>query len=300
MPLNQTKLQFIKICSYVLGSVVFALSVDFPANPLEKIGYQLVAHDEFSETKLNTQLWSPSYLASRTSPERSAAKYYFSNDCLVLFVNDKSLGYFKDGPSQMTASSLQTGDDNRLHKPKVHDHDIARVMNFAPKYGYFEIRAKLPKQAYAAFWLIGAREASNQSAEIDIFENIEGSQPPQLKFGLHAWDDKNIKENKDGKNLRLEPPFDPTEGFHTYGLDWSEKGCELYYDNQVITHSLQTPNYPCVILLTLQGTTKVTSQQEFVIDYFRGYQRKKNSSSFVPKKSKGTEENPPPFKMTKL
>lgn len=241
---------------------------DFPPNPLSKPGWILEAHDEFDGPALNTGLWLPYYLESRTERERAAARWEFRNGNLVLFVDRNTPGYWKDGENEMTASGIQTGDMTRLHKPHRHHHDVPRRMNYAPKYGWFEIRARLPASAYSAFWLVGAREEPGQAAEMDVLESIQGK-PRMLKFAMHAWDDPKIAE----KSLRPQPPFDVTAGFHLYALEWKAGDCLLYYDNTFVMNMGQSPAYPCVILLTLQGNTRFAARSDFEIDYFRAYRR---------------------------
>lgn len=240
----------------------------FPANPLAKPGWALDAHDEFDGPELNTRLWSPFYLESRTDRRRSAARYEFRSGCLVLFSDGRTPGYWRDGGDEMTASSIQTGDDTGLHKPQKFHHDIPRRMLYAPRYGYFEIRARLPPDAYAVFWLIGARDGIANSGEIDVFETVKDA-PGTLKFAMHPWDDKRLA----GKSLRPEPGFDPGAGFHLYALEWTRDDCVLYYDNRRILAMGQAPNYPCIILLTLQGSTSRKTRTEFAVDYFRAYKR---------------------------
>ncbi len=143
---------YLSISLMFLAGIAAASADDFPPNPLEKPGWMLDAHDEFAGPLLNTNFWSPYYLESRTEKERAAAHYEFRQGTLILYVDGNSKGYFKDGSNVMTVSGIQTGDRTRLHKDSdpIH-HEIPVKMNYTPLYGYFEIRAKLPKGAQAAF-----------------------------------------------------------------------------------------------------------------------------------------------------
>lgn len=244
-------------------------AADVPPNLLDKPGWILDAHDEFDSPTLNTNLWSPYYLESRTEKERALAHYEIRNGFLVLYVDANSKGYFKDGPEVMTVSSIQTGDRTRLHKDSDPiQHEIPVKMNYTPLYGYFEIRAKLPRGAQTAFWTVGIKDAPTHAGEIDIFESFK-DKPQRLKYVLHTWGDKALTYQHQEPELN----FDSTQEFHIYALEWKEHGCVLYIDNRPVMSMPQSPAYPSVFLLTLYGNTRDATREEFVIDYFRAYKR---------------------------
>ena len=257
----------------LLAGITAASAADFPPNPLEKPGWMLDAHDEFDGPLLNTNFWSPYYLESRTEKERAAAHYEFRQGTLVLYVDGNSKGYFKDGAEVMTVSGIQTGDRTRLHKDSdpVH-HEIPVKMNYTPLYGYFEMRAKLPPGAQAAFWTVGTKDTPAHAGEIDIFESIK-NKPKRLKYVLHTWGDKSLAYQHQEPEL----DFDSTQEFHVYALEWKEQECVLFIDNRRVMSMPQAPNYPGIFLLTLYGNTRDSSKQEFIIDYFRAYKRKGQS-----------------------
>jgi beta-glucanase (GH16 family) len=63
---------------------------------------------------------------------------------------------------------------------------------FTQRYGYFEIRALLPRgeAVWPAFWLIGAdrlASGSRYTAEVDILEHY-GNQPDRYSTSVHVWD----------------------------------------------------------------------------------------------------------------
>ena len=266
----------LSISLMLLAGTAAASADDFPPNPLEKPGWMLDAHDEFDGPLLNTNFWSPYYLESRTEKERAAARYEFRQGTLVLYVDGQSKGYFKDGSNMMTISGIQTGDRTRLHKDSdpIH-HEIPVKLNYTPLYGYFEIRAKLPKSALAAFWTVGTKDMPAHAGEIDIFESIK-NKPKRLKYVLHTWGDKSLAYQHQDPEL----DFNSTQEFHIYALGWKEHECVLYIDNRRVMSMPQSPNYPSIFLLTLYGNTRDSSKQEFIIDYFRAYKR--NGESLTP------------------
>lgn len=253
----------------LLAGIGAGSAADIPPNPLAKPGWVLDAHDEFEGTTLNTNLWSPFYLESRTEKDRAAAHYELRQGTLVLYVDGSTKGYFKDGPAVMTVSGLQTGDRTRLHKDTdpVH-HEIPTKLNYAPRYGYFEIRARLPAGAQTAFWTVGIKDEPRHAGEIDIFESF-GNQPSRLKYVLHTWGDKTLTYQHQEPEL----DFDSTREFHIYALDWQEHACVLYIDNRPVMSMPQAPQYPSLFLLTLYGNTREPARKEFVIDYFRAYKK---------------------------
>lgn len=253
----------------LLVGIAAGWAQDAPQNPLDKPGWVLDAHDEFDGPTLNTNLWSPYYLESRTERERAAARYEFREGSLVLYVDGGSKGYVKDGPAEMTVSGIQTGDRTRLHKDTdpVH-HEIPAKISYAPLYGCFEVRAKLPDGAQSAFWTLGTKDGPMRAGEIDIFESIR-DKPRLLKFAIHTWGDRGLRH----ESLRPGLDFDSTSGFHIYALEWNPGGCVLLIDNRRVMAMAQAPSYPSVFLLTLYGNTRDPSRREFCIDYFRAYKR---------------------------
>ncbi len=253
----------------LLARLAAGSAADVVPNPLDKPGWVLDAHDEFDGPALNTDLWSPFYLESRTERGRAAARYELRDGCLVLFVDADTKGYFEDGPDVMTVSGIQTGDRTRLHKDAdpVH-HEIPAKINYAPMYGYFEIRAKLPEGAQSAFWTLGIKDGPTHAGEIDIFESIRDN-PRLLKFVIHTWGDKSLRH----ESLRPALDFDSTAGFHIYALEWDPGGCALVVDNRRFMVMSQAPSYPSVFLLTLYGNTRDRSRREFRVDYFRAYKK---------------------------
>ena len=258
-----------RACGLLLAGTALGPAADVPPNPLEKPGWVLDAHDEFAGPTLNTNLWSPFYLQSRTDPTRAAAQYEFRQGTLVLFVDGRTQGYWKDGAAEMKVSGLQTGDRTRLHKDSdpIH-HEIPTKLNYAPRHGYFEIRAKLPAGAQAAFWTVGIKDEPRHAGEIDIFESF-GNQPRRLKYVLHTWGDKTLSYQHQEPELA----FDSNREFHLYALEWKEQACVLYIDNRQVMTMPQAPTYPSLFLLTLYGNTRDAARREFVIDYFRAYKK---------------------------
>jgi beta-glucanase (GH16 family) len=268
--------------SLLAGSGAIALSAlvsapasatEVPANPLQKSGWTLDRHDEFNGS-LDSGLWIPRYLESRTTAARATARYGFRNNALILRIDDDQPTYYAN--NAMKVSSLQTGQMTGLHKGDVHDHDIATKWNYATKYGYFEIRGKTCERSglHCAFWMVGTQDSSTHNAEIDILED-PGPNSSQFLYNLHKWSDPNVSESSN----TITTGFNLTNEMHIYALEWTSSAIKLYIDNKLVKTINSSPNYNMVFLLSLYenagwtGTVDPsdTHAKEFVIDYFRAY-----------------------------
>jgi len=197
--------------------------------------WRLVWHDEFDGTELDTTKWGFRLHIMQTRYETwSDDAYEMDGDGLL-----KLKVYEKDG--EYYTSQLQTG-SNYMDRPgdqygnSQFTWPIAKLEKpkFVHKYGYYEIRCKLPTQEgwWAAFWMqsptIGSTlDPLESGVEIDIMENF-------TRDGIVS---QNIHWNGYGQNhlgagsgpIQLQPTND---GFHTFGLDWSPLGYVFYIDGK--------------------------------------------------------------------
>lgn len=106
------------------------------------------------------------------------------------------------------------------------------------KYGYVEIRAKIPSflGSFPALWMgpqekiYGSGPASTDSGEIDIMEHI-GWDPEKMFFTAHS----NKYNPVNGVQMHREAVLpDCTDGFHVYGLRHTPKQLIWYYDGKPI------------------------------------------------------------------
>lgn len=107
---------------------------------------------------------------------------------------------------------------------------------FLHRYGYYEIRCRLPKNDgwHAAFWLqapgIGSHpDPSVCGVECDIMENYR-----QHKYGTlicgNGWGGYGAEGKWFG---HFEYPFEESaDGWHRYGVDWSPDGYVFYADGK--------------------------------------------------------------------
>lgn len=138
------------------------------------------------------------------------------------------------------------------------------------QYGYFEMRAKLPKGQgmWPAFWL-----TNDDTSEIDIFEML-GHQPNKLYFTLHHTHDGTAKSSHQGNLVGA----DFSAGFHTFAVDWQPGYIKWYVDGvQVFSYTDNIPSDPLWIVANTAvggswpGSPDSTTvfPQKFEIDYIR-------------------------------
>jgi len=151
---------------------------------------------------------------------------------------------------------------------------------FAQKYGYFEMRAKLPKGSgtWPAFWLLGAPSLTDKSVsriEIDVLERY-GVNPNALCTNMHLW-------HPDGGHSADGKPFivtGMTDDFHKYGVMVDPNFITFYYDG-VELRRVTTPEegkVPLYILVNLAlgggwPIDETPNPSYMYVDYVRAYSK---------------------------
>jgi len=150
---------------------------------------------------------------------------------------------------------------------------------FKMRYGYVEMRAKLPKGKglWSAFWLLH-QNGNDKRPEIDVVEYI-GHKPTKAYNTYHYYD--NWK-------LRSTPTFeaagpDYSQDFHTYGMKWEPGKITWYVDGKERnSHSNGNVSWEDMYLLVNlavggwwpgdpDGNTRFPARM--TIDYIRAYQK---------------------------
>ncbi len=135
-------------------------------------------------------------------------------------------------------------------------------------YGYFEMRAKLPKGAgvWPAFWLL-----ADKQQEIDVLELV-GSRPNSVEMYYHLGGKEVFGTWYTG------PDF--SEGYHTFAVDWQPTCIRWYIDGaQRAEYRAPIPPTPqCIIANTAVGDvgsfpgtpdSSTILPQRYDIDYIR-------------------------------
>ncbi|MGG1551485.1 glycoside hydrolase family 16 protein [Paenibacillus ferrarius] len=264
---------------------------DFPRNDLEKVGYNLVFHDDFDTDELDRTKWLPYYLPQWSNRKRSAANYTIKDSQLILQITQDQLPWCPEFNGDVKVSNLQTGvfsgplgssqGQHKFSSDCLVQEEQPLTQLFTPHYGYFELRAKgvgNPNNV-CAFWMIGFEDLPNRSGEICPFElkgwHVENG-TCTLGFGIHPFGDPMLEEEF------FEKPFDidPTK-YHIYAVDWTDHGVDFYIDNKLIHRSKQSPQYPMQLMLNIYeipspesgSNTAPVYPSEFEIDYIRCYEK---------------------------
>jgi beta-glucanase (GH16 family) len=233
---------------------VLTSTIAYSADSSSKNGWKLVWRDEFDGRALSSNKWN---ILTREQSKHAEVQYYvpdeayLENGCLRLRSRIRDFG-----SQHYTSGRVDTSG------------------KFAPVYGRFEIRARLPRGQglWPAHWLypqnrdwamerlMAETVAKGQEAlipehrpwysEIDIMEFLGHT---NIVYGtLHYCSFDGQKKSSSGK---WSPDFDLTAGFHNYVLEWEPSLMRWFVDDHLLhttTNGIpHTPHY--LILNTAVG-----------------------------------------------
>jgi len=248
--------------------------------------WKLVWSDEFDGNKLDRSKWDFRLHIMQTRHET------WTDDAVELDGKGHLMMKLYEKNGQYFSSQIQTGRNfmdvpgNQYGKTKL-AWPIAELepAKFLHKYGYYEVRCKLPTQEgwWAAFWLqspvIGSTlDPADSGVEVDIMENF--TRDGIISQNVH-WNGygKNHKHKGTGK-LKMRPSDNE---FHTFGVYWSPEGYVFYMDGKE-TWRVSDPvsNREQFILLSTECNgyregapadvlKKALLPDYFIVDYVRVY-----------------------------
>jgi beta-glucanase (GH16 family) len=263
-----------------IGLLLLPGATSIAQEPAVRAEWLLVWSDEFG--RLDTTKWN---ILTREQSKHNELQYYVPDEVYVengwLRLRSRVRDY---GSMHYTSGRLDTSG------------------KFAPTYGRFEIRAKLPggKGLWPAHWLYPqnrdwamerlmaeAVAADNERAipearpwysEIDIMEFL-GHEPNVVYGTLHYHTFGGEKKTSSGT---WRGDVDYTKDFHTYALEWEPDSMRWYIDDKLIHATVNgiphTPHY--LIINTAVGggwpgnpDATTVFPQFHDIDYVRIYQR---------------------------
>lgn len=156
--------------------------------------------------------------------------------------------------------------------------ECQHLKGFAQAFGYFEMRAKLPKGKglWPAFWLVPLEGGT--PPEIDIMEALEHH--PNTVYQTYHYLDAAGQHQKAG-NVFEGPDF--TTKYSTFGLDWQPGRLIWYIDGREV-YRFENPAVPVkkmYMLLNLavggywpgDPDATTTFPAEMLVDYVRVYKR---------------------------
>ncbi len=250
------KKQIIFIIAAVIFLVVFAItftlcwfltdeSYEVDLRTIKTVE-NIVWHDEFEATEINTNNWriEPGTDADSGEPFDGTQKgrkvvrkggYWTLDQCVV----EKT----QDGDETVTALKIRT----QKVDGKWQSAGIISDQALAQKYGYFEVRARLPKfyGTWSAFWMMpynapkatdgkAALDAKTYGSEIDIMEAPAYARKNNqvVQQALHIGD-YNLGTGTSTFNMKwlTENAGDIYDNFHVYGFYWDENMYKFYIDN---------------------------------------------------------------------
>ena len=139
-----------------------------------------------------------------------------------------------NGPFKLVNGVLEITAAPATGLPPGLTHRSGLIMSqrlFNQRYGYFEIRAQLPRGRglWPAFWLLPTD--GQWPPEIDVMEMLGGT-PTIYYASLHA--------RLDGKSLdevNQEHAPDLSAGFHVFGVAWRPDRIRFYLDDKMVNES---------------------------------------------------------------
>ena len=180
--------------------------------------YQLTFYDEFDGDTLNENNWH-----TCREEERQDLGGRWDDSCVSL-----------DGNGHLLLTAAWDSENQRLISGAINSEGI-----FEQKYGYYEVRCKLQQMDnfWSAFWLnCSGTSLENGSGtdgtEIDIFESAYRKES-SVGSALHYDGYGNAHKSKGKKHFKS----GLYTGYHTFALEWTEKGYTFYTDGKKTWHT---------------------------------------------------------------
>lgn len=208
-------------------------------------------NDEFQRLQLGhdgVDVWSSVYpWGGRTIPDNQEQEFYVDPRVDPPSLSELFPLAIDDG---LTITARRVSD--RL-RPLVENLPFASgvlvtAKSFNQTYGYFEIRAKMPRGRgmWPAFWLIPAD--LSWPPEIDVVE-AHGDRLDRYWASVH-WRSEN--GSKLYKSFRIPTP-DLSEAFHDFGVEWGPARIRWTFDGRLVAETSTPPgvNKPMYLVVNL-------------------------------------------------
>ncbi len=203
--------------------------------------WKLIWNDEFDGDALDETKWS-----YRTHYWGQRSPTFTDHEGVVLDGQSHARLHLICRDGRYLSPHLQTG-SNSFDLPRDTDGmwSLGEMQKpkFMHRFGYYEIRCRLPKNDgwHAAFWLqapsIGtAYDPKYCGVECDVMENYRQHTEGILLCG-NGWGGYGKNSVWPG-HFRF-PYKETADGWHYYGVDWSEDGYSFYADGVLI--GMQNP-----------------------------------------------------------
>lgn len=206
----------------------------------QRMALELKFLDEFDDFDPNGEIWTPHYdhnpyddwrgrtLQGNNEQQIYVDPEYKGESNAPLGLNPFSV---KSGVLTITADKAPT---DHLHGYRYTSGVITSRKSHLQRYGYFEIRARLPegKGLWSAFWML---EPGKWPPEIDVFEML-GHDPNRIHMHVHWLDEGRHVDVGCKVSVR-----GSTRDFHSYGVLWTEEHLVRYVDRVPVAMSARPP-----------------------------------------------------------
>jgi beta-glucanase (GH16 family) len=241
-------------------------------------GYELVFSDEFDDGRIYSDKWNTQYRWGPNLVINNEQQYY------VDLLNDQDFGhspfYMNDGKLNISATRTPDHLRGKAGNQSYLSGAMTTYNKFKMKYGYVEMRARLPrgKGIWPAFWLLHQDNNGNKP-EIDVMELL-GDNTRLVYQTYHYFDNSTLRSTPSFQA----PGPDYASDFHTFGMKWEPGKIVWYIDGQE-TNRYESGNVSSEEMYILMnvavggawagspdGSTQFPAT--FSIDYVRAYQQR--------------------------
>ncbi len=250
-------------------------------SPLQRAGYQLIWHEDFTTSTLDTTSWA--YQIGDGCPQLCG----WGNNELQYYTDNARNIFLKDGLLHIVAHA-------EAMQGKAYTSARIRTKGKRDfRYGRIDVRARLPKGQgiWPAIWFMPTDDVYGgwpKSGEIDLMELV-GHEPEVLWGTVHYGPD--WPNNKLDNNRYYLPKGDFSERFHVFSLIWEENQITWLLNDTIvyqrITPAMLVPEpYPfnerfhLLINLAVGGNwpgnpdSTTNFPQTMLVDYVRVYARR--------------------------
>ena len=244
---------------------------------LDLSAYRITFSDDFEADLLDENVWSTRYWwGGRTLTSNGELQYFADGDTLLLASHPDRTPFSVSG-GVLTITARPTPDPTLTEGLPYVSGMISSFASFSQKFGYFEMRAKVPegRGLWPAFWLLPAD--GSWPPEIDVMEML-CNDSSTFYGSLHLGSpDNHLRETK-----AIIADLDLSRDFHCYGLLWNADRIDWYLDRHLmcshpnLAGGLNCPMYLLAGLMVggAWGGRPDTSTRfpaNFHIDYVRAY-----------------------------
>lgn len=187
--------------------------------------------DEFNDASLNTSKWYKSVSTKTRAPRWDKG----INDWRWIAANA-----FLNNNGQLVLRATKTN-TTTMRCGSVESKGL-----YETKYGYLEARIKIAETAkgnHTAFWLQGENQgnvdnSAADGAEVDVFESAWTNDTSKAVVHYDGY-----SSNKKNHTIPFNTPG-IHNGYHTYGLLWTENEMHIYYDGKKLVSTQSSKPFP--------------------------------------------------------